>query len=79
MFKFSVFIYSILGCFTCLQAQVQLPDGTYGTLDYIQEIKKNYTDENSINFSIDNTDISAKLSIRVHIILDINGKFGFIK
>ena len=79
MNKFRLIIYSFFFCFIGVQLRAQLPDGSLGTLNYIQEIKKNYSDENAINFDINNPDISALITIRAHIIADVNGNTRITK
>jgi hypothetical protein len=53
-----------------------LPDGVTATQSYINEIKKNYTDENTYPFDINSVHLSVTIPIRVHIIRNIKGLAG---
>jgi hypothetical protein len=54
----------------------QLPDGVSGTSSYLDEIVKNYDDENALSFDIKSTPISARIPLRVHVIMNIEGLAG---
>jgi hypothetical protein len=54
----------------------QLPDGVAATPSFLAEIKKNYSDENSFAFDLNNTTTFANLSIQVHIIKNSKGAVG---
>jgi hypothetical protein len=57
-------------------AQQSLPDGVTATTAYINEIIKNYTNENAISFDMNAISTSIKIPVRVHIIRNINGSAG---
>lgn len=59
-----------------LQAQTTLPDGVTATQSFINEIIKNYNDENSYPFDLEAIPISVGIPIRVHIIKNIKGLNG---
>lgn len=58
------------------QASAQLPDGVTVTQSFLDEIIKNYKDENSINFNPNTINTYIKIPIRAHIIMNIKGSAG---
>jgi hypothetical protein len=54
----------------------QLPDGVTVTQSFLNEIIKNYKDENSISFDPNTINTYVKIPMRVHIIMDIKGTTG---
>jgi hypothetical protein len=57
----------------CLNLSGQLPDGVSATWSYLDLIISNYNNENASSFDIDNVSISARIPLRVHIIMNVNG------
>jgi hypothetical protein len=60
---------------TC-KAQDYLPDGVASTASFLDELEKNYADENAILFDMNSITNTAVLPIRVNIIKTIKGKSG---
>ena len=59
----------------CL-ASSQLPDGVTATTSFLDEIIKNYKDENSFSFDLNTINTQVKLPVRVHIVMNIKGLAG---
>lgn len=59
-----------------LGLNAQLPDGTFGTTDFIELIKSNMAAEHALYFDSSKADFSAKLSMHVFIINSIDGTPG---
>jgi hypothetical protein len=71
--------FVFLGGFILLIQQIsvaQLPDGVTATTAYVNEIIKNYADENSSSYDVNADNISANIAIRVHVIKNIKGLAG---
>jgi hypothetical protein len=62
--------------FNYYHAFAQLPDGVFATPSYLNEIVKNYSEENAIPFNPDTIGMPIKISIRVHIVRNISGSAG---
>ncbi len=54
----------------------QLPDGVTATQSFLDEIIKNYREENSISFDPNTVSTLIKVPVRTHIIMNINGTAG---
>jgi hypothetical protein len=54
----------------------QLPDGVTATQSFINEIIKNYKDENSFSFDLNAINTHVNIPIKVHIIKNIKGTAG---
>jgi len=54
----------------------QLPDGVTATQSFLDEIIKNYREENSLSFDPNTVGTLIKVPVRAHIIMNINGTAG---
>jgi len=54
----------------------QLPDGVTLTQSFLDEITKNYSEENALSFNPNTISTLVKIPIRTHIIMSINGTPG---
>jgi hypothetical protein len=72
--KFIIILIFLIMEIDPLSAQVQLPDRTIPTLEYIDELIKNLPQENNLQFDTSSVDLSAKLSIAVYIVRDNKGQ-----
>jgi hypothetical protein len=54
----------------------QLPDGVTATQSFLDEIIKNYREENSLSFDPNTVGTLIKVPVRAHIIMNINGNAG---
>ena len=59
----------------CL-ASAQLPDGVTVTQSFLNEIIRNYKDENSFSFDLNNINTHVNIPIQVHIIMNKKGSAG---
>jgi len=59
----------------CSFAQL-LPDSVHGTKSFINEIIKNYKDENTFAFDLNAINLSVKIPVRVHIVRNVKGTSG---
>jgi hypothetical protein len=57
-------------------ASAQLPDGVTATQSFLNEITKNFKDENSISFDLNSISIFNNIPIRAHIVMNIKGSAG---
>ena len=54
----------------------QLPDGVTATQSFLDEIIKNYKDENSFSFDMNAINTHVNIPIQVHIVMNIKGSAG---
>jgi hypothetical protein len=54
----------------------QLPDGVTATQSFLNEIIKNYNDENSFPFDLNAITAHVNIPIEVHVVMDIKGNAG---
>jgi len=54
----------------------QLPDGVAATQSFINEIIKNYKDENSFSFDLNTINSHVRIPVKVHIVMNIKGSAG---
>jgi hypothetical protein len=54
----------------------QLPDGVTATSSFLNEIIKNYKDENSLSFDLNAITTHVRIPIKVHIVKNIKGTAG---
>jgi hypothetical protein len=57
-------------------AQLPFPDGVKATTSFINEIKKNYDDENAYPFDLNTVSVFVKIPVRVHIVKNTEGVPG---
>jgi hypothetical protein len=57
-------------------AQQSLPDGTFATAAFINEIKSNLPKENALKFDTSSVDLSVNLSLAIYIIRDNTGNLN---
>jgi hypothetical protein len=57
-------------------ASAQLPDGVTATQTFLDEIIRNYKDENSFSFNLNAINNQVNIPIRVHIVKNIEGTAG---
>jgi hypothetical protein len=62
----------------CL-ASAQLPDGVSATQSFLNEIIRNYQDENSFSFDLTAINSHVNIPIQVHIVMNIKGSAGVNK
>ena len=54
----------------------QLPDGVTATQSFLNEIIRNYKDENSFSFDLNNITTHVNIPVQVHIVMNIKGSAG---
>ena len=66
---FLIVAFIIINCF----CSAQLPDGVTATQSFLDEIIKNYNDENSFSFDLNTINTQVSIPIRVQIVMNIKG------
>lgn len=79
MFKIKQNFLVILLCLMRSVAIAQLPDGVVGTESFIKLIANNYKAENALAFDPAGINISAKIPISVHVVMNTEGLSGINK
>jgi hypothetical protein len=57
-------------------ASAQLPDGVTATQSFLNEIIRNYIDENSFSFDLNNINSHVNIPVQIHIVMNIKGSAG---
>ena len=69
------FLIVFLVLIQCL-ASAQLPDGVTATQSFLNEIIRNYKDENSFSFDLNNITTHVNVPVEVHVVMNIKGFAG---
>jgi hypothetical protein len=57
----------------------QLPDGVTATQSFLNEVIKNYKDENSLLFDLNSVTTHVNIPVQVHVVMNIKGSAGVNK
>jgi hypothetical protein len=76
MSKKRIFILVVSLTLILNMVSAQLPDGVTATQSFLNEIIKNYKDENSFSFDLNTISTHVNIPIKVHIVKNIQGTTG---
>jgi hypothetical protein len=76
MNKKRVFIFVVSLFLIQNMVSAQLPDGVTATQSFLDEIRRNYKDENSFPFDLNAITTHVNIPIQVHIVMNIKGLAG---